>query len=151
MNECQISMELSDIIAIVAALVAGLSALYARWAWAEAKRANEISLSGHKKEIYDAFFELKMHMQQKADFAELSEVSKFYYPSRNAQLYFSKSLAEKISKYYEACFWVADIHRRKGDHDGESMEKCKPHLDTEQELAPEIDKAISELIRSANA
>lgn len=90
-------------------------------------------------------------MQQKAEFAELSEVSKFYYPSRNAQLYFSKSLAEKISKYYEACFWVADIHRTKGGHDGESMEKCKPHLDTERELAPEIDRAISELIRSANA
>ena len=151
MSECQLNMDLSDIIAILAALVAGLSALYARWAWREARRANEISLSGHKKEIYDAFFELKMHMQQKAEFAELSEVSKFYYPSRNAQLYFSKSLAEKISKYYEACFWVADIHRRKGGHDGESMEKCKPHLDTEKELAPEIDKAISELIRSANA
>jgi len=144
-------MELTDIIALVAALVAGLSALYARWAWAEAKRTNEISLSGHKKEIYDAFFELKMHMQKQAEFAELSEVSKFYYPSRNAQLYFSKSLAEKISKYYEACFWVADIHRLKGGVDVDSMEKCKPHLDTEQKLAPEIDKAISKLIRSAHA
>tara|TARA_R100000388_G_C7235496_1_gene157566 strand:- start:1221 stop:1676 length:456 start_codon:yes stop_codon:yes gene_type:complete len=151
MSECQINIDLSDVIAILAALVAGLSALYARWAWREAKRANEILLSGHKKEIYDAFFELKMHMQQKAEFAELSEVSKFYYPSRNAQLYLSKSLAEKISKYYEACFWVADIHHSRSGYDGESMERCKPHIDTEQKLAPEIDKAISELIRSANA
>ena len=56
MSECQINIDLSDVIAILAALVAGLSALYARWAWREAKRANEILLSGHKKEIYDAFF-----------------------------------------------------------------------------------------------
>lgn len=151
MSECQINMELADIVAIVAALVAGLSALYARWAWAETKRANEISLSGHRKEVYDAFFELKMHMQQKAEFAELAEVSKFYYQSKNAQLFFPKSLAEKVSKYYEACFWIADVHRRKGGHDEEIMEKCKPHLDAEQELAPEIDKAISDLILSTSA
>ena len=150
MSEYQVNMDLSNIIAILAILVAGLSALYARWAWREAYRANEISLSGHKKEIYDAFFELKMHMQQKAEFAEIAEVSKFYYPSRSAKLYLSKSLAEKISKYYEACIWIADIHRRKGGHNAESMEKCKPYLDTEQKLAPEIDKAISELIRRAN-
>lgn len=149
MSECQ--LEIPDIIAIVAVLVAGLSALYARWAWAEAKRANEITLSGHKKEIYDAFFELKMHMQQKAEFAEISEVSKFYYPSRNANLYLSKKLAEKISRYYDACFWIADIHRSKNGHDSESMEKCKPHLNTEKKLAPEIDEAISEQIRSTNA
>lgn len=151
MNECQFYMGLSEAIAFLAVLVAGLSALYAKWGWREAKRANDISLSGHRKEIYDAFFELKMHMQQKAELAEISEVSKFYYPSRNAQLFFSIKLAEKISRYYESCFWVADIHRSKGGHDKESMERCKPHLNTERKLAPEIDEAISELIRSANA
>lgn len=150
MSECQINLGSSDIIAILAVLVAGLSALYSRWVWQEAKRSNEISLSEHKKEIYDAFCELKMHMQHKAEFAEISEVSKFYSASKKAQLYLSSDLANKISKYYESCFWVANTHRRQGGHDTESMDICKDHLVVEQELAPEIDKAISESIRSAN-
>ncbi len=150
MNECQINIELSDIIAFLAVLVAGLSALYARLAGREAKRANEIALSGHRKEIYDAFFELKMYMQQHAQSAEFAEVSKFYYPSRNAKLYFSKNLAEKISKYYDACFCIADINRSRGANNCEEIKKRKLHLDTEKKLAPEIDNAISELIRSVN-
>lgn len=151
MNECEINIELSGMVAILAVLVAALSALYARWAWGEAKRANEISLSGHRKEIYDAFFELKMHMQNKAEFAEISEVSKFYYPSRNAQLYLPKNLAEKISKYYEACFWLADTRRRNDGHTEESMGKCEPHLDAENKLGPEIEKALSKLLQRAIA
>lgn len=151
MTGCQINMELSDIVAILAILVAGLSALYARLAWREAKRANEISLSWHRNEIYDAFIELKMHMQKNAEFAEMHEVSKFYYPSRNARLYFPGNLAKKISQYYEACFWIASIHRRTGGHSVESIEKCKTHHDAERALAPQIDEAISELIRRVNA
>lgn len=151
MTECQINMELSDIVAILAILVAGLSALYARLAWREAKRANEMSLSWHKKEIYDSFFELKMHMQKNAELAEISEVSKFYYPSRNARLYLPGNLAKKVSEYYEACFWIASIHRRNGGLGEESTEKCKPHHDAERALAPQIDEALSELIGRINA
>lgn len=151
MDTCELNLGASDIIAIVAALVAGLSALYARWAWSEARRSNEISLSGHRKEIYDAFFEIKMHMQQKAEFAELSEVSKFYYPSRNAGLYLPDRLANQISSYYEACFWVADIHRSTGVLTTESMDKSRPHLEAENDLAPKIDSALSTLIKKINA
>ena len=62
-----ISLSTSDIIAILAFLVAGLSALYARWSSIEAKKANQISLLSGRKEIYIAFFNLKMHMQQYYD------------------------------------------------------------------------------------
>jgi len=44
-------MGITDIIALLALLVAGLSALYARWSWREAKKANNISLLGHKKKF----------------------------------------------------------------------------------------------------
>lgn len=109
-------------------LVSGLAAIYARWAWRQAVRENEISLFAYRKEVYDAFFELKMHMQQKAEFAELSEVSKFYYPSRNAHLYLPKELASWISCYYEACFWVADIRRSNNGLVEGSVEQCQPYL-----------------------
>ncbi|MNR44660.1 hypothetical protein D3C85_1634300 [compost metagenome] len=81
----EIKLDTSDVIALLALLVAGLSALYARWSWREARRANQISMLGHKKEIYDAFFEIKMHMTQKAEFADFGEVFKFYYPSIECQ------------------------------------------------------------------
>ena len=73
--ECTLDIKLStsDIISILALLVAGLSALYARWTWSEAEKANKISLLGHRKEIYDAFFELKMHMMQKAETANIAK------------------------------------------------------------------------------
>jgi len=110
----EIKLNTSDVIALLALLVAGLSSLYARWSWREAKKANQISLLGHKKEIYDAFFELKMHMTQKAELAEQGEVSKFYYPSRNAKIYLPSNLAKDIETYFDACFWIADIHRKYG-------------------------------------
>lgn len=46
-------MNQSDYIALAAVAVALLSALYARWAANEAKRANDISVHVHKVEIYE--------------------------------------------------------------------------------------------------
>lgn len=147
----EIKLGTSDVIALLALLVAGLSALYARWSWREARRANQISMLGHKKEIYDAFFELKMHMTQKAEFAELGEVSKFYYPSKNAKIYLPSDLAKDIEKYFDACFWIADIHRKYGGISKESSGECKQHIDAEKELAPKIEKQIIKLLKKAQA
>lgn len=150
MSMCQIDLGISEVIALLALLVAGLSALYARWSWRESTRANEISLLAHKKEIYDAFFELKMHMTQKAEVAELAEVSKFFYPSRNASLYLPE-LSDKIKQFYEACFWVANIHHQTDGANQESMEKCKPHLAIVDELSSDLDASITSLMRRASA
>lgn len=143
----ELKLEMSDAIALLALLVARLSALYTRWTWSEARRANAISLLGHKKEIYDAFFHLKMHMQQKSRLAELSEVSKFYYQSRNAKIYLTDDLAADIETYYEACLSVADIHRRDGSLTTENGTESKPYMKTERELAPRIEMAILKLLK----
>ncbi|WP_368165615.1 hypothetical protein [Aeromonas sp. R9-1] len=92
----------------LALLIALLSALYARWAVKEAKRANHISLHQYRKDIYDAFRHLTMHMTQHADQAVLSEVNKFYHPSRNAKFYFDSELAKEIERYFDLCFNIAD-------------------------------------------
>lgn len=105
-------MSISDATAVISLMVAALSALYARWACSEAKKANQINLHNHQKQIYDAFFELKMHMTQEWDGIEISGVSKFYYPSKNAVFYFEKKLAEDIAKYFNICFEIADKNRR---------------------------------------
>lgn len=109
LSECVFTLSTSDVIAILAALVAGLSALYARWAAKEAKRANELALLSHRKIIYDAFYELKMHMEQRGLRPEMEQVSRFYYPSRDAAFYVKESLSNEITNYYELCFKVADL------------------------------------------
>ncbi|KQO40964.1 hypothetical protein N5C54_25985 [Pseudomonas chengduensis] len=143
----EFKMETSDVLALLALLVAGLSALYARWSWREAKKANNISLLTHKKEIYDAFYELKMHMTSRAQFAELGEVSKFYYQHKNAKIHLPSELAGDIEKYYDACFWIAEIHRRDGGLTKENGTDFKPHMANEKDLAPKIEKALLRLLQ----
>ena len=138
----EIKLSASDVIAIIAALVAILSALYARWSWHEAKRANKISLLQHQREIWDAFYELKMHMTQKAQFAEQHEVSKFYYHSRNAKIYFPRDVSGDIEKYYTACFEISDIHRKTKGVTHESIVKSEPSTKIEMDLAPKIEAKI---------
>jgi len=143
----EMKFDASDVIALLALLVAALSALYARWSWNESRKANQISLLGHKKEIYDAFFELKMHMTQKAQFAELGEVSKFYYQSKNAKIYLPSSLAKDIEKYFDACFGIADASGKYGGVTKESSAECEKHVKVEKELAPKIEKEIIKLLQ----
>lgn len=137
----------SDIIAVFAFLVAGFSAFFAYTSWNEVKRANRISLSSSINEIYDAFFELKMHMSQKSQFAEVSEISKFYYHSKKAKIHLPSPLAEDVEKYFDACFWLADIHRKNGGITKEIGVESSPHLETEKMLAPKIDYALSKLLQ----
>lgn len=145
----EIKLGSADALALLSLLVAGLSALYARWSWSEARKANRISLHGQKKEIYDAFFELKMHMAQKSQFADLGEVSKFYYPSRNASIYLSGELAKDIENYFAACFRIADIHRKHGGMTSDSLLECKRYIKIEMELAPKIEKELIELLKDS--
>lgn len=142
----EIKIDTSDVISVLAVLVAGLSALYTRRSWEEVKRSNNLSIIGRKKEIYDAFFELKMHMIQRTKFADIGEVSKFYYASRNASIYLPFELAEDIRQYFEACFWVGDINRKYGGLTKEGDNEAEPHLRLERELATKIDKALLKLL-----
>ena len=143
--DLELNLNTSDWLAFAAILVAALSALYARWAWSEAHKANKISLHGHKKEIYDAFFELKMHMDQKADLAEIEHIHKFYYGSRNARFYFCGNIADKLKNYFDQCFYIADLNSTKITNEKrfDLMEKAK----VAKALSVEIEKLISEDIK----
>ena len=139
------TMSISDLLAFAAMLVAALSALYARWTWCEAIKANRISLHQHQKHIYDAFFKLKMHMTEQADLAEISSVTKFYYSSRNAPFYFEASLAQKLKDYYDQCFFIANSNSKKVNIDKrfELMEKSKLAAKLAEEIEPLMNKAIT--------
>ncbi|WP_162627357.1 hypothetical protein [Aeromonas media] len=110
-------MTAATALASIAILIAALSALYARWAWSEARKANNISLHAYRKEIYDAFHALRMHMTQNADFADFSEVKQFYQSSRTAKLYFDAQLASEIERYYDLCFNITHAGRSQVSRD----------------------------------
>ena len=81
------NIDSSDLIAVAAVLVSGLAALYAKWAWREANRANELTLLGHRKAIYDAFFALKATLIQPCRVSEEGlRVVKLFRPGRNRVL-----------------------------------------------------------------
>ncbi|WP_305858100.1 hypothetical protein [Balneatrix alpica] len=142
-----ITLSSSDIIAIISALIAALSAIYARWASVEAKRANEISLLGHRKVIFDAFFELKIHMDQRGTCPDIKHVSKFYYPSRDAAVYFEKELSKKVSSYYSKCFKAADLARLGNALDPSEHEEIKNLCKSAALMAGELEDLMSSVIK----
>jgi hypothetical protein len=145
-----ISLSISEIIAILSLPVAVLSAVYARWSSMEAKKANQIGLLIGRKEIYIAFLNLKMHMKQCQCSAELAEVSKFYYLSINACMYFPASLAQDITDYYDACFGIAETYQREGIIKSQSREDLENHFRREKELSSTINEKILKIFQNMN-
>ena len=137
-------LNISDSLAVISLLVAVLAAIYARWAWSEAKRANEISLHRNRKEIYDAFFGLKSHMAQYWDLADFSVVTLFCDHSHNAAFYFDKPLALELKNYYTLCFHIADKSRTHPDADAREL-LLKKARDAEK-LAAKIEEKLFEVV-----
>ena len=146
---CVITLSSSDIIAVLAGLIAGLSALYARWAWKEANRSNELSLLSHRKEIFDALYELNQHIVQKGQFAVSEEVTKFFTHSRNSSYYFNNHIAGQISDYYDLCFKVADLAKLHSPMYPSENEERSEALKKSRNLYPEIEKEIRKVIGKA--
>ena len=104
---------LSDVIAFLSFLGAGLAALYARWAWVEARRANELSVHSNRMDIYRALHNLRFAVQANGVTIESKHVFPFYHPSREARFYFSKvETSQKLSEYFDVCFELAECSRK---------------------------------------
>lgn len=116
-----------------------------------ALKQNRIATLGEKQRIFRAFFELKMHMTQRAMFADMAEVSKFYHPSIDAKFLLPQDLAKDIADYYDACFWIAEANKANGGTTKESLAGIDKHRAKEKELAPIIDVAISRILQEAQA
>jgi hypothetical protein len=139
----------SDWIAYASALVAILSAIYSYRAVNEAKKANALSLFHHRKEIYDAFYELKMHMVAYGESSDIKIVSKFYHHSRDANIYFSEPLGSLINEYFGICFDVAIFNAKRGGNLSESSQEIESKYDRTFELEKAIQKRLLLVLRVA--
>lgn len=136
----------SDLIAFGAMLVSILSAMYSSRSWLEDRRANRLTLLITQQEIFDAFYAVAKHMEQKAEFADFAVVTGLHRSRLLAPIYLPASLSPSFVDYYEACFTVADRQRT---HPG--LHERAPEIDEalriERELAPEIERDLLAIMR----
>lgn len=149
-------MNLNIWIDSTAILMSSLSTIYSRWSYHQAKKAtvqakkatkeaciaNKMSVLEHKKEIYNAFYELKIYMKQETEFAKRCFINKFYYASRKAPFYFNKNIADNIKEYYVQCFDIADLNEKKSNYEQHVYLKRK--IKTASLLSNKIEKQIFE-------
>jgi hypothetical protein len=110
----EVNLEFSDYMAIGATLVALLSALYARWTWSEAKKANDISR-------INTLLTLKQHY---------SELFQKEYDKSRAWL---EGKENKVSDgYTEACSKAAADYQQKYRQVSSQLEKLKPEVLTNE-------------------
>lgn len=147
---------MSDVIAFLCFLCAGLAALYARWAWGEARRANELSVHSNRMNIYRALHNLRFSVQAYGVTIELKHVSAFYHPAREARFYFSKAeTSQKLSEYFDVCFDLAECTRKLRrpnllDIDIKRIHDKQDELsDLEQSLFREAEKNVEEELYGA--
>lgn len=147
---------MSDVIAFLSFLGALLAALYARWAWGEARRANELSVHSNRMDIYRALHNLRFAVQAKGVSIESKHVFPFYHPSREARFYFSKAeTSQKLSEYFDVCFELAECTRKLSqpnlpDTDIEKIRNKQDELsDQEQSLFRENEKNVEDELYGA--
>lgn len=104
-----------------------------------ANRQEKLSSADRKKEIYDAFFHLNMHMMQKRQFANINHVSMFYRYTRDARIYFP-SVQKEIQEYFDHCFAIASNNEANNGITQESSSQNQIHLKELDELSPQIEK-----------
>jgi len=104
------NLETSDYIAIGASLFALLSAIYARWTWSEAKKANDISRINSLLTLKEHYSELRQKEHDK---------SRAWLDGKD----------NKVSDgYTEACEIAAADYQQKYRQASEQLEKLKPKV-----------------------
>lgn len=141
-------MDMSDIIAFGSFVVAILAALYARWAWSESKKANDIAIHGKQMEIYKSFDSLRFAMLQKACSITHEEVGKFYFPTRDSEFYFNEKIHKKVEEYFETCFELAEWSRKmKRSLTKEQIQEIHDAQDSLLEKGESLSKELDSLLK----
>jgi hypothetical protein len=122
----------SDYIALAALGVAALSALYARWAANEAKRANKIALHVHKVEIYEEVVSFSDCFRGLFTVPTAERLEKFKKNAvQRAELYLSNEVYLQLKEIYEHCneseIWLSIAESEP------KMEGTPNHLEVRQE------------------
>jgi hypothetical protein len=146
----------SDLIEFILVFVAILAALYARWAWSEARRANEIAVHSNRMDIYRALHNLRFLVQSKGIMIEAQHVAPFFHPSREARFYFSNTdTSQNLVEYFDVCFGLAECTRKlsRSNLSETDIKKLRDEQDAlaerEETLFREAEKRVEEELYGA--
>lgn len=94
------TFQMSDWIAIGAALIATLSALYARWAAQAVQRANEISLHNERLDIYKGLVTFRSVISARGPGFSERYLWRFYEHVQMSEFYFGGAEYKKLDKIF---------------------------------------------------
>jgi len=126
-------MNQSDYIALAAVAVALLSALYARWASNEAKRANDISLHVHKVEIYEEVLSFSDCFRGLFTVPSAERLETFKKKAvQRSEIYLSKEVHLQLQKIYAHCS-ESEIWLSIAESEGRKTEDTPSELEVRSE------------------
>lgn len=94
-------MESSDIIALGSAFVAGLAALYARWAAIATRRQNEIALHSERLRVYRGVVDYGCKLAGQGPLIKENDVWSFDEWVQLSEFYFNKSIFERLDSVFK--------------------------------------------------
>lgn len=144
-------MDVSDWIAFLSFLGALLSALYARWTFNEAKKANNIAIHQHQIEIFDSFTDLRSEINQLGENFNLETLNKYSARAYTADLYLSNKLSSKIKTYNHFAHKIymrSQMNRTISKNDNpvpkEYLQEVWSYTDKCREIEEEIENKLRE-------
>jgi len=101
MYDQMIMIELSNLVAFGAVFVAGLSALYARWAGRATQRGNEIALHNERLNIYKALLHHRAVLITRGPKYPEEQLWSFYEAVQLSEFYFGINEYEKMKRLFD--------------------------------------------------
>jgi hypothetical protein len=141
--------QITSAAAWIAIAISLLAAYYARQAVMETRRSNAISLLDRQHALLDELEELRMYMMRSGEHADSREIGKYANVANRAYTCFPTHLSEKIGRYYDACFAMAETHRRAGGVTDASREDAKQHTQLQNELSTIVDNELHHYLKNA--
>jgi hypothetical protein len=134
------SVDLSTAIAVTAALVSSLAAVYARWQAKAAKRANEIALHENRMRVYKALNRLKAQLAAHGTNLTEDEVWNFFEAVEASEFYFPASVHPKLRS-----IWMSSVSVLAKN------EEWREARETDPLNAPKLVQPRREFIKSVQA
>jgi hypothetical protein len=137
----------SELLALAAFGVSVLSAIYARRAIDEAKKANRLSVHDHRLEIYREFETVRFAVRSKGLGIKHIDIAGLYRPSQESAFYFPEAISAKLVEYVDTCFALAELNR-KLQFRAELSDEEKNNLRRKQDALSEKERLLAKTLTS---
>jgi hypothetical protein len=149
-------MQTSDWISIASIFVALLSALYARHAVGEARKANEIALHNEKLRIYKGVLEIHGLPRSRGVTIKERDLFRHYEYIPLSEFYFNPGIYEKLKQVFNGAWEIVKLHDLwEAAEDKESkaslVEKTHAQLHKTRNECTAIEEEMKNYLRLAKA